>query len=65
MEEFGDRLFRLRVEKGYTQMQLAEKSGIQQGMISAYESNVVQPTVKRIEWFCKALGVTATELLGF
>jgi transcriptional regulator with XRE-family HTH domain len=62
---FGERLRALRKEKGYTQGELAEKIGINNNILSKYETDKVQPTLERIEWICSALNVSATELLGF
>lgn len=62
---FGERLRALRKEKGYMQGELAEIIGINQNVLSWYENDKVQPTLERIEWLCKALDVSATELLGF
>ena len=44
---------------------LAEEIGIDQNMLSKYETDKVQPTIGRLEWMCTALNVSATELLGF
>ena len=64
-ETFGQRLRRIRKEKKYTQRKLAKKSGIYHQSICNYELERVYPNVMTIEWLCKALDVTATELLGF
>lgn len=62
---FSKRLREIRQLKGLTQVKLAEKSGVAQAMISLYESGKFVPTILTIECLCGALGVTATELLGF
>ena len=62
---FGKRLRALRKSKGYRQGELANRIGIKQSILSLYELDKMQPTLERIEWFCVALNVTATELLGF
>lgn len=64
-ESFGQRLKRIRKEKGYTQVQLADKIGIASHAICDYEIGRVMPSLSTLEWLCEALGVTATELLGF
>ena len=64
-ETFGQRLRRIRKEKGLTQRTLAEKVGVNQHLISHYERETNKPNVTTLEWICEALGVTATELLGF
>lgn len=62
--EFGERLTRLRTERGLTQTQLAEMIGSTQRAISSYET-VLQfaPTAVVIK-LAKALGVSSDELLG-
>lgn len=62
---FGQRLRKIRKEKGLKQGELAQKVGIKQTLISRYEKGHNQPTLERIEWLCRALEVSATELLGF
>lgn len=64
-ETFGQRLRRIRKEKKLTQVALANKSGIDQHFISNYEVEKTVPSLPTLEWFCKALDVTATELLGY
>lgn len=64
-ETFAYRLLMIRTQKGMAQGELAEKIGIPQSQISRYEKGKLQPTITTLEWLCDALGVTATELLGF
>lgn len=64
-EPFGERLRKIRIEKGMPQWKLAQKIGITQQLLSRYETGEVIPTLTPFEWICDALGVTATELLGF
>lgn len=64
-ETFGERLRKVRKEKGLTQLQLSEKAGVQQALICYYEKNKFAPTLTTFEWLCDALGVSATELLGY
>jgi transcriptional regulator with XRE-family HTH domain len=63
-ETFGQRLARVRKEKGYTQVELAEKMGIIQVLISDYERDKLRPYYDTIINFSKALGVSTDELLG-
>lgn len=62
---FGKRLKEIRTQKGFSQCKLSKISGIPQSNIWLYENAGCQPTVFTIECLCGALGVTATELLGF
>ena len=62
---FPKRLRTIRKRKGLTQTQLAEKVGISYQLICLYETGKHTPTMAVLEWLCQALGVSATELLGF
>ena len=64
MSEFYERLKELRLEKGLTQDQLANDTGISQGAISAYELKKAKPTDEVIITFCKYFNVSADFLLG-
>ena len=61
---FGERLARLRAERGITQAQLAEKIGSSQRAISAYETVAKYPPTAVVVEIAKALKVSADELLG-
>jgi len=63
-ETLGQRITRLRKEKGYTQAELAEKAGSIQRVISDYERDKLRPHPDMIIRFAFALEVTADELLG-
>ena len=65
METFGQRLKRIRKEKKLTQVKLGNKMGIEPHAICGYEVGKMLPSLPTLEWLCKALDVTATELLGF
>jgi transcriptional regulator with XRE-family HTH domain len=64
-ETLGQRIARLRKERGYTQVQLAEKIGITQDLISAYELDKLGMQAQMVVRFAKALAVSTDELLGF
>ena len=63
-ETFGQYLSRLRKSKGYTQVELAEKMGIIQVIISDYERDKLRPYHEMVIRFAQALEVSADELLG-
>lgn len=63
-ETFGQRLARIRKEKGLTQVELAQKMGIIQVLISDYERDKLRPYHEMIANFAQAMGVSADELLG-
>jgi transcriptional regulator with XRE-family HTH domain len=65
IEPFGKRMKRIRKERKITQRELEISTGLCKGTISKYETGEIEPKISRIEWICKALGVSASELLGY
>jgi len=63
-ETIGLRLARLRKERGFTQVELAQKMGLVQALISDYERGRLRLHDEIIIRFAKALGVNADEILG-
>lgn len=61
---FGERLMKLRAERGLTQTQLAEMIGSNQPCISTYETVAEYPPTSVLVDMAKALKVSADELLG-
>lgn len=62
--KFNERLKRFRKEKGLTQVQLAELTGITARQIQNYEGGKARPRLDAAEKLAKALNVSADELLG-
>jgi transcriptional regulator with XRE-family HTH domain len=63
-KSFGQRLSSIRKKKGLTQVELAQKTGLTQGLISDYELDKLRPYHEVIARFALALEVTADELIG-
>jgi transcriptional regulator with XRE-family HTH domain len=63
-EGLGQRLARLRKERGFTQVELAKRMGIVQALISDYELEKLRPNPDIIVAFAKAFDVTTDEILG-
>jgi len=63
-ESFGQRLARLRKERGYTQVELAAKIGVSQAIITDYERDKLRMYVEMAARFARVLDVTTDELLG-
>src|ERR1043166_7219685 len=63
-ETIGERLARLRRERGTTQTELAERLGIAQPMISAYERGTIRLHGEVIVELTRILDISADELLG-
>ena len=64
-ETFGKRLKKIRKQKKMPQWKLAKKIGISQQQLCMYEADRHVPSLTIFEWICTALGVSATELLGY
>jgi len=62
-ETLGQRLARLRKERGYSQVELAEKMGIIQQLITAYEHDRLRLHAEMVIRFARALDVSTDELL--
>ncbi len=63
-ETIGQRIARLRKEKGYTQSQLAEKMGLVQALVSEYERGKIRLYDEMIARFALALDVSTDTLIG-
>ena len=62
-ESFGRRLARLRKERGITQVEIAERVGIIQAIVSDYERDKLRLNAEMIVRFARALDITTDELL--
>ncbi len=60
----GEMIARLRKEMGYTQVELAEKIGLTQNLISAYEVNRLKLSAEMAIRFASALDVSVDDLFG-
>lgn len=63
-ETIGQRIARLRKERGYTQKELANKMGIIQALVSDYERDKLRLHAEMVARFAKALDISADELIG-
>jgi transcriptional regulator with XRE-family HTH domain len=62
-ETIGQRLARIRKERGYTQVELAKKIGIIQTLVSDYETDRLRLSAEMAVRFALALGISTDELL--
>ena len=60
---FAQNLIRYRKQRGFSQYDLADLTGISQRMIGHYETHALQPPIEKIEVIAKALGIKASQLL--
>lgn len=63
-ETFGQRLARIRKERGLTQVELAQKVGIIQSIVTSYEVGRLRMHPEMVVRMARALDVTTDELLG-
>jgi len=63
-ETLGGRIARLRKMRGLTQVELAERIGITQNLVSAYECGKLRLTAEMALRFAKTLKVSADEMFG-
>ena len=61
--DVGLTIQKIRMERGMTQEQLAEKAGLNRVTIAKYEIGRVSPTAKNLGRLAKALGVTTDYML--
>ncbi len=62
-ETLGQRLARMREERGLTQKDVAERTGLIQTLVSDYERGRLRLAADMIVRFAVALGITTDELL--
>lgn len=63
-ESLGQRIARLRKERGITQQELAERIGSIQVLVSDYERDRIRVTAEMVVRIAEALEISADELLG-
>ena len=63
-ESLGQRVARLRKERGITQQELAERIGTIQVLVSDYERDRIRVTAEMVVRIAEALEISADELLG-
>ena len=61
----GDKIRAIRRARGMSQEEFARKTGIFQGQVAQYETGRNLPSINTLEWICKALNISASDLLGF
>jgi transcriptional regulator with XRE-family HTH domain len=62
-ESIGERVARIRKERGFTQVELAEKIGVIQSIVSAIERDVLKLSAEMAVRFAMALEVSTDDLL--
>lgn len=62
-ETLGERLARIRKERGLTQKDIADRTGLTQVLVSDYERDRLRLSAEMAVRFVEALGMTTDELL--
>ena len=60
----GEQIKAMRKKAGYTQKELAEKSGVAMVSIQQYERGVRSPRIEQLQRIAKALNISVGDLLG-
>lgn len=60
---FANQILEARKKKGWTQKELAERTGIEQPMISRYERGLGNPTLETMSVLSRSLGGQGVELV--
>lgn len=63
MKDLGEKIWRLREERGLSQEVLAEKLDVSRQTVSNWENDRATPDAYKLKQLCEALGVSADELL--
>lgn len=64
MSRFSERLRELRIAKGYTQQDIADKIHVNKQTISQYERGIRQPQIEVLEQLADVFNVDMNYLLG-
>ncbi len=64
MQEFGERLRMLRIEKGIGQIQLSKELEVGKSIISLWELGKCEPTLSKLIAIAKFFGVSIDYLAG-
>lgn len=64
MKNLGEKIWRLREERGLSQEALAEKLDVSRQTVSNWENDRATPDAYKLKQLCEALGVSADGFLG-
>lgn len=64
MKDILSAITRYREERGWTEYQLAEHSGLPQSTISSWYRKNMVPTIPSLEKICSAFGITLSQLFA-
>lgn len=64
MKDILSTIMKYREDRGWTEYQLAERSGLPQSTISSWYRKGMVPTVPSLEKICQAFGITLSQLFA-
>ena len=64
MKDILDEITKLRLERNWSEYELAQKSGLAQSTISTWYRRKQTPTIQSLEKVCKGLGVTLSQFFA-
>lgn len=64
MKDILSTITEYRMERGWTEYQLAEYAGLPQSTISSWYRKKVAPTISSLEKICAAFGITMSQLFA-
>lgn len=64
MENLGEKLKSLRIDRGWTQSKMGERFSVSQDTVSLWERNKSLPDLGVVVLLCREFGVSADWLLG-
>lgn len=64
MKNILETITKYRLERGWTEYQLAERSGLPQSTISSWYRKDMVPSVPSLEKICNAFGITLSQLFA-
>ena len=65
LTQFGNTLRKLRLEKGFTQEQLANELGVEISQISRIERGVINTSITNLYAISRVLNIEVSELFDF
>ena len=64
MKEFAVKLRELRLERGWTQAEVARAIGLSKNALTNYETGIREPSLEKLKDICVLFGVSADYLIG-
>ena len=59
-----EKIYEMRIERNWTEYQLAKKAELPQSTISSWYNKKIAPSIFSLEKICKAFGITMSQLFA-